>query len=64
MVRLVCLNTGVLSFRLIMLTIISKVSVCRNGKIRESNTKVTLLGADPSLQSNGEEGLRSTAGGC
>lgn len=64
MVRFVCLNTGVLSFRLIMVTIISKMSFCRNGKMRESNTKIRLLGVDPSLQSDGEEGLRSTAGGC
>ena len=52
LVRFVCLNTGMLSFMLRMVTRISKESLCRKSKARESKTKIRLLGADPDLQSD------------
>lgn len=52
LVRFVCLNTGLLSFMLRMVTRISKESLWRNSKARESKTKIRLLGADPELQSD------------
>lgn len=49
-VRFVCLNTGLLSFTLTMVTIISKESLCRKGEATESKIKVRPLGGDPDLQ--------------
>lgn len=48
--RFVCLNTGLLSFTLTMVTIISKESLCRKGEVRESKIKIRPLGGDPDLQ--------------
>lgn len=45
--RFICLNSGLLSFILRMVTRISKESLCRKGKAREPKTKIRLLGADP-----------------